>query len=137
MKYTIETVGIWYGPVEDKPGGLAEKLEALSAAGISLEFVDANRGSGLLFVSPVKGAKQIRAARRAGLEKADMMQAVRITGPDAAGLGARACRALGDAGISFRALSAIAAGKKSSLYFALDNKADALKAKRLFASKLM
>jgi len=27
--------------------------------------------------------------------------------------------------------------KKSSLYFALDNKADALKAKRLFASKLM
>lgn len=136
MKYTIESVGIWYGPVEDKPGGLAEKLEALSEAGIALEFVDANRGSGLLFVSPVKGAKQIHAARKAGLEKADIMQAICVTGPDAAGLGARACRALGDAGISFRALSAISTGRKSRLYFALDSKADAVKAKRLFASQL-
>lgn len=131
MKYTIEHVDIWCGPVEDKPGGLAEKLEVLSDAGIALEFLDAARGSGMLFVYPVKGAKQARAAKAAGLEKAAMMRALRITGPDAPGLGARACRVLGDAGISFRAVAAAAIGRLSTLCFAFDTKGDACKAKTL------
>lgn len=136
MKYTIEYVDIWYGPVEDKPGGLAEKLAPLAAAGLTLYFLDASRGSGMLFVAPVKGAGQIRVARQAGLQKATMMRALRITGMDVPGLGAQLCQALGEAGISFRALAAAVVGKECSLCFAFDSAEDAREAKRIIRKAL-
>lgn len=136
MRYTVDYMDIWYGLVEDKPGGLAEKLSLLTAAGISLEFLDASRGSGMLFVAPVKGAGEIRATRKAGLQKATMMRALRITGPDVPGLGVQLCQALGEAGISFRALAAAAIGKECSLCFAFDSTEDARMAKRIFRKAL-
>jgi len=136
MRYTVEYVDIWYGPVEDKPGGLAEKLLPLAAAGLTLDFLDASRGSGMLFVAPVKGAGQIRVARQAGLQKATMMRAPRITGTDVPGLGAQLCQTLGEAGISFRALAAAVVGKECSLCFAFDSTEDARKAKRIIRKAL-
>jgi hypothetical protein len=38
-------VETWAAPLEDKPGGLAEKLSALADAGVNLEFVIARRAS--------------------------------------------------------------------------------------------
>lgn len=136
VKYTVEYVDIWYGPVEDKPGGLAEKLLPLAAAGFTLDFLDASRGTGMLFVAPVKGVGQIRVARKTGLQKATMMRALRITGRDVSGLGAQLCQVLGEAGISFRALAAAVVGKKCSLCFAFDSTEDARKSKRVFRKSL-
>lgn len=79
-------------------------------------------GKGILFAYPVKGAKVIRAAD---------IHSIRIEGTDKPGLGARIARALGQAGISFRGLSAIALGKKFVSHIALDTADDAAKAMRV------
>jgi len=83
---------------------------------------------GLMFVTPIKGAKAVRAAEAAGFHKAPGVISVRVEGGDKPGLCARMSRALGDAGISFRGLTAIAIGRKFISYIALDSDGDAAKA---------
>jgi hypothetical protein len=56
------------------------------------------------------------------------MYGLRIEGGDKAGLGARITRALADAGISFRGLTAHAIGKKFVCNVALDSADDQVRA---------
>jgi len=133
MALKASRTDMWTCPLEDRAGGTAEKLEALAKAGASLEMVFARRApeqpdQGILFVTPVKGAKVIRAAQDAGIAKAEGIHAVRVEGGDKPGLGAKIARGLGGAGISFRGLTAIAAGRKFICYIALDSEQDAGKA---------
>lgn len=141
MAYTIKKVEVWAGEVADQPGGLAGKVEALSAAGANLEFVIARRaadkpGSGVVFVTPIKGAKQKQAAQNAGLATTASLHSVRIEGPDKAGLGAKMTGALADAGINLRGLSAAALGRRAVCYLAFDSAADADSAVRLLRKAL-
>jgi hypothetical protein len=85
-------------------------------------------GQGVMFVTPVKGAKALRAAQAAGFGKPEKIHSVRIEGTDKPGLGSRIARALGDAGISFRGLSAVAIGRNFVSYLACDSAEDASKA---------
>ena len=39
MAYTIKKVDVWAGEIADRPGGLADKLSALSDAGANFEFL--------------------------------------------------------------------------------------------------
>jgi hypothetical protein len=133
MALKASRTDMWTCPLEDRAGGTAEKLEALASAGADLEMVFARRApeqpdKGVLFVSPVKGAKAVRAAQQAGITKAEGIHAVRVEGGDKPGLGAKIARGLGGAGISFRGLTAIAVGSKFISYIALDNEEDAAKA---------
>jgi hypothetical protein len=133
MALKASRTDMWTCPLEDRAGGTAEKLEALAKAGANLEMVFARRApeqpdKGILFVSPVKGAKAVRAAQQAGIAKAEGIHAVRVEGGDKPGLGAKIARGLGSAGISFRGLTAIALGRKFISYIALDNEDDAAKA---------
>jgi hypothetical protein len=133
MALKASRTDMWTCPLEDRAGGTAEKLDALAKAGANLEMVFARRApeqldKGVLFVSPVKGAKVVRAAQEAGITKAEGIHAVRVEGGDKPGLGAKIARGLGSAGISFRGLTAIAIGSKFISYIALDNEADAAKA---------
>ena len=133
MALKASRTDMWTCPLEDRAGGTAEKLEALAKGGANLEMVFARRApeqpdKGLLFVSPVKGAKAVRAAQAAGIVKAEGIHAVRVEGGDKPGLGATIARGLGNAGISFRGLTAIAIGKKFISYVALDNAEDAARA---------
>jgi len=135
MAVKVSKLDFWTATVDDRAGGAADKLEPLSAAGANFEFVFARRtpeapGSGLLVVAPVKGAKVAKAAQQAGFSKGEMA-GVRIEGNDRPGLTARAVRSLGEAGISFRAISASAVGRKFVTYLALDSAADAAKAAAL------
>lgn len=139
MAYKIERFDVWCGSVADRPGGLADKLEALSNAGASLFFLDAGRregSEGIMYVAPVKGAAQVKAAKQAGLARTDDIHALRIEGPDKRALGATVACALGNAGISFRGLTAAAIGRKAVLLLALDTKSDATKAKQILAKAL-
>lgn len=141
MAYTVKKVEVWAGEVADRPGGVADKMEALSAAGANLEFVIARRaadkpGTGVVFVTPVKGAKQKSAAQNAGLATSASLQSVRVEGPDRAGLGAKMTRAIADAGINLRGLSAAALGRRSISYLAFDNDADADNAVRALRKAL-
>ena len=141
MAFTIEKVDVWVGTMEDRPGGLAEKLEALAAAGVNLEFLISRRapdkpGTGVVFMAPVKGAAQVRAAKKAGLAKSDSLRSLKVEGQDQQGLGAKITSALAGAGINLRGLSAAALGKKSVVYIAFDSTADAGKAAQVLKTLL-
>lgn len=122
--------------MEDKPGSLATKLNALSDGRVSLEFVIARRapdkpGKGVVFVASIHGAGGTRAARQAGFQKTKSLHTVRIEGPDKRGQGANIARKLSEGGLNLRGLSAAAIGSKFVAYLALDTATEAAKAVRL------
>jgi hypothetical protein len=127
---------VWIATIEDQAGGAAPVLEALARSKINLEMVFARRlpeqpGKGMLIVGPIKGAKAQKAALAAGVAKTGAMHGVRVEGGDRPGLGAGITRALGDAGISFRGISAHAIGRKFVCNIALDTPEDAERAVKL------
>ena len=131
-----ERVDTWAVNIKDKPGGLSAKLEALAAAGVNLEFVIARRrpekkGQGVLFVTPIKGAAQCRAARKAGFDKTKSLCVVRVEGANKKGVGAAITAALADKGLNLRGLSAAAIGRKFVAHVALDKSPDATAALRV------
>ena len=136
MSLKVKRVDTWAASMADKPGGLAPKLTALSKAGFNLEFVIARRapdrpGTGVVFITPVAGAKQVKAAKLSGFMPTKSLHTVRVEGPDRKGEGARITRALAAAGINLRGLSAAAIGRKFVSHIALDTAAAASKAVRV------
>ena len=136
MKLKVSQVDVWAVGLRDRPGSLAAKLELLADAGANLEFVIARRDlsktkAGVAFVTPVKGAAQMRAAKRAGFRKTPSLHSVRIESVDRPGLGADLTEALAIAKINLRGLSAAAIGKRCVVHLALDKVADAKKAIRV------
>ena len=133
MTLKVSRVDLWTVSIDDRAGGTADKLEPLSNAGANFEFVFSRRtpeqpGRGMLFVTPVKGAKVVQAAQAAGFTKPENLHSVRIEGANKPGVTAKVARALANAGISFRALSATGIGSKFESYVALDTAEDAAKA---------
>jgi hypothetical protein len=133
MAMTVSQVKVWSATIDDRPGGLAGKLEALAKAGANLEFVIARRapdkpGTGVVFVTPIEGDAVVKAAQKAGFSVSESLHSVRAEGPDAPGLGARMTATLAKAGINLRGLSAAAIGKRIVCHLALDTAQDATKA---------
>ncbi len=133
MKVKVSRTDVWAAELEDHPGSLAEKLDALAKAGVNLESIISRRspekpGKGVMFVTPIKGAKQTKAAKDAGFVKTESLHSVRIEGNDKPGLGAMISKALADAGLNLRGLSGAALGRRVVGYLALDSAADAAKA---------
>jgi hypothetical protein len=133
MKFKVSRADMWSATIDDQPGGAARVLDPLAEAGANFEFAFARRapempGKGLLFVLPVKGAKVLQAAQAVGLTKTEGVHAVRVEGADRPGTTAAIARALAGAGISFRAFSATAVGRKFSGFLALDSAEDAARA---------
>lgn len=136
MALKVSRMDTWAASIVDKPGGLEGKLDALARVGANLEFVIARRaadkpGTGVVFVTPIKGAKQIRAAKAAGFCKTKSLNAVRVEGSDKPGQGARIAHALAVADLNLRGLSAAAIGKLFVAHVALDTAAAAAKAMRV------
>ncbi len=136
MKLDISRVDVWAVSIKDRPGGLAEKLDALAQAGANLEFVIARRapekkGTGVVFVTPIKGARQIKAAKKAGFVKTASLRGLRIAAVDKPGLGAKLTKQLGEAGINLRGMSGAAIGKRAIFHLAFDSNTDASKAMRI------
>ena len=133
MAVKVGKVDLWTAVIDDRAGGGADKLEPLAKAGANFEFVFMRRspeqpGKGVMFVTPLKGAKVMKAATEAGFSKSDALHGVRLEGTDKPGVTAKVARALADAGVSFRALSASGHGRKFVDYIAVDTAADAAKA---------
>lgn len=131
-----QRVETWVAAMEDQAGSLAAKLKTLAAAGANLEFIIARRtpekpGGGVVFLTPIKGAKQKRAAEAIGFRKSSHLYAVRVEGVDKPGLGARLTEALAAQGLNLRGMSAAGVGRKFVGHVALDNEADAAKAARI------
>jgi len=131
-------VDTWAAALKDKPGALAAKFNALAAAGANLEFVIARRspekrGTGVVFVTPVKGPKQTRAAGAAGFKKTKSLHTVRLEGANKRGQGARLTQALAGRGINLRGFSAAALGNKFIAHIAVDTEAEANQAARILS----
>ena len=136
MAMTVKRMDVWVASIKDRPGSLAGKLAALAEAGANLSFVVARRtpekrGGGVVFVTPLKGAKQLAAAKKAKFRKTRSLHGLRIDAPDKPGLGARITQALADADINLRGLSAAAIGRQCIVYIAVDKSADLAKAMRV------
>lgn len=133
MPYKISNVDVWAGEMPDQPGSLARVLDGLARAGADIAFLIARReadkpATSVVFLTPIRGVKQTKAAQEAGLSKAASLGSLRIEGPNRKGLGARIASAIGQAGINIRGTSASAIGNRSVAYFSFDNAEDAKKA---------
>ena len=71
MDFMVERADVWAAAIEDKPGSLAELLDALRSAGADLQFIIARRapekpGTGVVFVTPLQSDREIRLAAQVG-----------------------------------------------------------------------
>jgi hypothetical protein len=133
MGFKLDRVHVWAGEVADRAGGAAAKLKALAEADANLEFVFTQRqpskpGTGILYVAPVTGPTQVRAARAAGLAETHDPVVLRIEGSNEAGLAHHVTQEWAKAGISFQGLTMAVLGNHFVGYAAFDTTTDANKA---------
>ena len=138
MDLLIERVDVWAATVEDKPGGLAGVLDTLREAGADLQFVIARRapekpGTGVVFVTPLQGDREISAAAQVGFNVSQSLHSVRVLGPDRPGIAAELTTKLAEAGINLRGFSASVIGRQFVAYVAVDSQGDADRAIELLA----
>jgi hypothetical protein len=136
MKLKVSRTDTWAATIEDRPGGLADKLNALAEAGANLEFIIARRtpekaGDGVVFVTPLKGAKVLKAAQAAGFEKSGSLHTLRVEGADKPRVAAKLTQALAEAGVNLHGFSGAALGKQYVIHLALDSEADTAKAAKV------
>ena len=136
MKLEVTRVEVWIASMKDTPGALAEKLDALAAAGADLDFVFARLspekpGTGVVFLAPTKGARQAAAARKAGFKKGKRLFTICVAGANKAGVGSTITGAIADAGLTMQGFSAHVIGRKFVLHIAFATSADATKASRV------
>ena len=125
-----EHVDVWAATIEDKPGALAYVLAELREAGGDLQFIIARRaepGKGVVFVTPLRGDREIAAAAQVGFNVAYTLHSVRIMGRDRPGIGAELTQKLAEEGINLRGFSASVIGTQFLAYAAVDSLDDANK----------
>ncbi|MFM0133947.1 amino acid-binding protein [Paraburkholderia sediminicola] len=133
MELSVERVDVWAATIEDKPGGLAKVLSTLRDAGADLQFVVARRmpeasGKGIVFVAPLQGETEIRAATQVGFSVTPSLHSVRVMSLDQLGIIAQLTQMLADGGINLRGVSAAVLGTQFIAYLAVDSLDDAEKA---------
>ncbi len=133
MSFKLDRVHVWSGEVMDQAGGVAAKLEQLARAGTNLEYIYTRRqadkpGTGVLYVAPVSGPLQTRAAQSAGLHETPHPVVLRVEGDNQAGLGHRLTHEWARAGLSLHALMMSVLGDKFVGYASFDTPTDANRA---------
>jgi len=133
MGFKLDRVHVWSGVVVDQAGGVASKLALLAQAGANLEYVYTRRspdkpGTGVLYVAPVTGPMQQRAAKAAGLHETDDPIVLRVEGDNSAGLAHRVTQQWAMAGLSLQGLMMSVISGRFVGYVAFDNTIDANRA---------
>ncbi|MBL8473989.1 MAG: ACT domain-containing protein [Rhodocyclaceae bacterium] len=130
MELLIERVDVWAAELPDQAGALANVLTALKDAGANLTSIIARRGSegsgkGVVFVSPLAGDSEIRAAADVGFNVTRKLHSVRVQGRDRPGVAADVLQAIAAQGVNLRGFSASALGRDFIAYVAVDSFEDA------------
>jgi len=133
MELMIERADVWAASIQDEPGGLAAMLAGLEEAGADLDFILARRapdkpGTGVVFLTPLRGDRQIDAAAFLGFNVISRVQSVRVEGENKPGIAADLTNKLAAAGINLRGLSGAVIGSRFILYIGFDSAEDAAKA---------
>jgi hypothetical protein len=133
MGFKLDRIHVWSGEVVDQAGAVANKLALLAQAGANLEYIYTRRqpdrpGTGVLYVAPITGPLQVRAARSAGLSEAHNPVVLRVEGDNRAGLGHRLTQEWALRGLSLQGLMMSVLGEKFVGYVAFDTVEDANRA---------
>lgn len=125
MNIIAEREDVWVAAMEDKPGALANKLAALSEAGADLGFIIARRspeqpGTGVVFVTPLLGDREVDAAAEVGFSVSSHLHSVRVQGTNQPGIAAQVSAKLGEAGLNLRGFSGAVIGTQFVLHLAFD-----------------
>lgn len=136
MRFLVQHVDVWAATIKDGVGGLADVLTALRDEGANLQSIIARRapdkpGTGVVFVTPLQGDKEIDAAAQVGFNVTQTLHSVRVMGPDKPGVAAEIAQALADAGINLRGFSASVIGNQFIAYVAVDSRQDADRAEQV------
>jgi hypothetical protein len=138
MSFKMQRVHVYHAEVEDKPGGISAKLKQLAEGGAHLEYVDSQRsiskpGMGDLYVAPLTGTAELKAAKAAGLHEVPEPIVMRVEGDDKAGLGGRLTQAWEMAGINLHGLVMTVFHGKFVGYVTFDTPQDANRAATILA----
>src|SRR5436309_7628094 len=138
MSFKWDRVHLWSGEIADQPGSAAGKLAVLAQAGCNLEYIFTQRlptkpGMGILYVAPVTGPTQVRAAYAAGLKETDFPIIRRLEGDNEAGLAHRLTQQWAIAGISLHGLTMAVLANKFVGYAVFDSVTDANRAAQILA----
>ncbi|MBT8056719.1 MAG: amino acid-binding protein [Gammaproteobacteria bacterium] len=129
----VERVSVWSASLMDKPGGLSNLLKCLDEADVDLDFIIARRapedpGNGVVFVSPLQGDREIRAASTLGFAISGSIAAVRVEGENEPGAAARLTDLIAGADINIRGFSGAVVGGRYIAYIGFDSPGDANRA---------
>ncbi len=85
MGLFVERADVWAAPIQDRPGALSELLASLHDAGADLQFINSRRapekpGTGVVFVTPLQGDQEIRAAAELGFNVTQSLHSIRVMG---------------------------------------------------------
>ncbi|MBI2808189.1 MAG: amino acid-binding ACT [Planctomycetes bacterium] len=138
MSFKWDRVHVWSCEIPDHPGSVAEKLAHLAQGDANLEYIFTKRlpnkpGFGVLYVAPVTGAAQVRAAKAAEMHEVDSPVVRRIEGDNEAGLAHRVTQKWALAGISLQGLTMAVIGARFIGYAAFDTVNDANRAAQILA----
>jgi len=138
MDLLVERVDVWAATIQDRPGSLAELLTNLRDAGADLQLIIARRapeksGTGVVFVTPLQGDQEIRAASELGFNVTQSLHSVRVMGRDKPGIAAQLTRKLAEGGINLRGFVASVIGSQFVAYVGVDSLADTKKAMEILA----
>jgi hypothetical protein len=133
MNVLVEKEDVWAAGIEDKPGALADKLVILAEAGADLDFVVARRapdkpGTGVVFVTPLRGDREVRAATTAGFSVTSRLNSLRVEGLNEPGIAAKVTRRIAEAGINLRGFAGAVLITRFVMHLAFDTAEDAQQA---------
>lgn len=139
MDLIVEREDVWAASIDDQPGALSQKLTALAEVGADLDFIIARRspekpGLGVVFVTPLRGDREIRAATTLGFTVTQHLHSVRVEGMNEPGLAGKLIQKVGKAGLNLRGLSGAVIGPRFVLHVGTDSAEDAEQVLKLLAT---
>ncbi len=138
MSFKWDRVNVWSCEILDQSGAAAGKLAILAKAGANLEYINTQRlpqkpGYGVLYVAPITGPAQTRAAQAAGFAESEDQHLRRMEGDNEAGLAHRLTQQWELANITLQSLMMAVIGSKFVGYAGFDKIHDANQAAQILA----
>jgi hypothetical protein len=139
VSHTVRTVDVWAGEIRDRRGALADMLKTVLGAGANLDFIIARPSpvkpsTGILYIAPLEGEAQIRAAEEAGLHPSSHIAALRVEAPDRQGLAEQITRAIAEAGINVSGFTGGRMGARCVMYIRFERADDLERAQEVLQS---
>lgn len=136
MDKLVNRVDVWTASIADKPGGLSGTLKGVFEAGADLDFVIARRapdepGMGAVFITPIRGDREIEAASTLGFNLTSSVDSVRVEGDNVPGAAVNIAETIANADINVRSFSAAVIGPRYIAYVGFDSSSDADRAAKV------